>query len=319
MKTLITKLKTSLILASCLGSLAVWAKPVAQIQEVNGLAFVITPTGHTKKIKPLDIIDEQSEVLVEEGTQVSFNDYYNATYYLTGGSHVKFLDRSLQLKKGKTWVKSMSKLPLTMTTANGVAHFNQGQFIATFDLVHGRSQFLVVQGDVEVSNILDQELRYSVAQGHFTVIDPQIADGLPRSPTKVGMASLTAALEEFRMQNAAPLMIQKKSRGIASVDTSAPAKKGEIIFMMSSQLPKAVAKKTSQRSPASVKPEKKTTWSEAPISYYGIKNEEFSNRFPASIRPASSIQVAPTIKKAPEKGPTYSNDLENLLQELKSF
>src|SRR5690554_190903 len=166
MKISHTKLKISLILIACLGTLASWAKAVAQVQEVKGLAFVITPSGNTIKIKSFDILEERSELLVEEGTQVSLNDYSNATYHLTGGTHVKFYDRSIQLKKGKAWVKSLSQAPLIMTTANGSVQFTGGQFIATFDQVTNRSQVLVVQGDVDVSNILDQNLSYTVTQGN---------------------------------------------------------------------------------------------------------------------------------------------------------
>lgn len=329
MKTFLIKLKTSLVIASFLGTLPTWAKPIAQVQEINGMAFVITPAGQTKKIKSFDILEERSELLVEEGTHISLSDYYNATYHLTGGTHVKFFDRSMQLKKGKAWVKSASKTPLAVTTANGVAQYDGGQFIATFDQVNNRSQFLIVQGEVDVSNVLDQDLRYTVSQGHFTIIDPEVESGLPRTPTKVGMASLNSALEEFKMPSDLPLALPTKpSRSIASVrtlETPMTVKKGEIIFMTSSALPKAVTEKKSQRTPASVLPSKPTktqahSWGPAPISYYGLKTPA-----PALVRDLASVkaevheEVRPILKKSEEKAPTYSNDLENLIHDLKSY
>ncbi|HLT22316.1 MAG TPA: hypothetical protein VKZ84_02695 [Bacteriovoracaceae bacterium] len=322
MKISRTKLKISLILIACLGTLTSWAKPVAQVQEVKGLAFVITPSGNTKKIKSFDILEERSELLVEEGTQVSLNDYYNATYHLTGGTHVKFYDRSIQLKKGKAWVKSLSQAPLIMTTANGSVQFTGGQFIATFDQVTNRSQVLVVQGDVDVSNILDQNLSYTVTQGNFTVIDPEVDNGLPRAPTKVGMASLNSALEEFKMKSDLPLALPTKpSRTIASVrplETPMSVKKGEIIFMTSSQLPQEVKETKSRRAPASVKPKKAPSYGSAPISYYGFKEEKTFARIPASSS-QSEIQVVPTLKKSEDVRPVYSNDLESLIYDLKSY
>lgn len=322
MKTSRTKLKISLMVVACLGTFAAWAKPIAQVQEVKGLAFIITASGETKRIKAFDILEERSELLVEEGTQVSLNDYYNASYHLTGGTHVKFYDRSIQLKKGKTWVKSLSKAPLIMTTANGSVEFTAGQFIATFDQVTNRSQVLVVQGDVEVSNILDQDLRYTVAQGNFTVIDPEVDNGLPRVPTKVGMASLNSALEEFKMKSDAPLVLPSKpSRSVASVrplETPVSIKKGEIIFMTSSELPRAV-NGPSRRTPASVKPKRTPRYGVAPISYYGVKEAAAAfARIPASSS-QSPIQVVPTLKEDKDVMPEYTNDLKNLLHDLKSY
>lgn len=330
MKTFRTKLSSSFAILLTLGTLSAWAKPIAQVQEVKGLAFVITPMGATKKIKPLDIIDERAEILVEEGAQISLNDYYNATYHLSGGTHVKFYERSVQLKKGKTWVKSQSRNPLAVTTANGNIEYTASQFIAIFDQVTNRSQVLVVQGEVDVSNILDQNLRYSVNQGDFTVIDPEIDNGLPRSPTKVGMASLNAALEEFEMTGR-PMVLPtqaKTSRSIASVSTlEAPmaVKRGQIIFMSSTALPQEVSSKKGQRTPASVTPKKgaspQTWWGPAAISYYGVHGTpapKSFTRLPASTS-NMNIEIEPTLKKVENVKPAYSNDLESLIRDLKSY
>lgn len=328
MKTFRTKLKTSFILTLTLGALSTWAKPIAQIQEVKGNAFVISASGATKKVKSLDIIDERAEILVEEGAQISLNDYYNASYHLTGGTHIKFYDRSIQLKKGKTWVKSLSKNSLALTTANGSVEYSAGQFITTFDQVSNRSQVLVVQGDVEVSNILDQNLRYTVHQGSFTVIDPEVENGLPRTPTKVGMASLNSALEEFKMSGEMPLALpQKPSRSIASVrplETPMSVKRGEIIFISTSALPQAVKSAASKRAPASVTAKKSPRWSPVPISYYGLSKEVIPgfSRIPAStpVKEAqSALQIEPILNGEINVRPAYSNELENLIHDLKSY
>lgn len=323
MKISHTKLKSSLVVLITLGSMNLWAKPIGQVQEVKGHAFVISETGTTKKVKTYDIIDERDELLVEDGGQLSFNDYYNSTYYLTGGSHIKMYDRSIQLKKGKTWVKSQSRSQLAMSTANGNVEFAAGQFIATFDQATNRSQILVVQGEVNVSNVLDRDLIQAVPQGQFTVIDPEIENGIPRVPTKVGAVSLNQALEEFQMKNEAPLRlpeVTKPARSIASVSSlEAPMqmKKGQIIFMTSTALPQAVKEKKVARVPASVPVKKILT--DAPITYYGInKTPEFSTvREPASA--PSHIQVESTLKKTEIAKPAYKNELESLLNDLKAY
>lgn len=323
MKTSHTKLKSSLVVLITLGSMNLWAKPIAQVQEVKGRAFVISEAAGTKKVQPQDIIDERDELLVEDGGQLSLNDYYNSTYYLTGGSHIKIYDRSIQLKKGKTWVKSQSRSPLAMTTANGNVEFLAGQFIATFDQATNRSQFLVVQGEVNVSNVLDRDLIQSVPQGQFTVIDPEVENGIPRAPTKVGAVSLNRALEEFQMKNEAPMQmpaVTKPARSIASVtalEVPMQVKKGQIIFMTSTALPEAVTPKKTTRMPASV-PTKKT-YSDATISYYGTKTEVEAVRVRLPASTPQPIQIERTLKKTEPVRPGYSNELESLINDLKSY
>jgi hypothetical protein len=226
MKTLITKSKSSLVLIALI-AFPVWAKPVAQVTEVNGSVFVVKPDGKTSSLKVNDHLEDKSEVMVEEGGSITLNDYYDATYHLIGGTHLKFFERSAQLKRGKTWIQCMNgRFPLALTTANGNANFWKGEFIATFDQATSRSQFLVVHGDVEVSNILDKDLKYTVPAGTFSLVDPEIENGIPRAPTKVGLASLDNALSEFKKISTT---IKEPSRGIASVEEK---KKGEIIYIL---------------------------------------------------------------------------------------
>lgn len=132
MKTSLTKLSSSFLLLSL--SLSVWAKPVAQVVEVSGAVFAVSPEGKTTQLKLNAHLEDQTEVMVEDGATVTLNDYYDATYHLTGGSHLKFFNKAVQLKKGKTWIQSMnSRHPLALTTANGNVNFWKGEFITTFD------------------------------------------------------------------------------------------------------------------------------------------------------------------------------------------
>lgn len=249
MKTFTTKLKSSFALLALIAT-PVWAKPVAQITEISGSVFVVKPDGRTTTLKMKDIIEEKAEVMVEEGATVTLTDYYDSTYHMIGGTHLKFFDRSAQLKRGKTWIQCLNgKFPLALTTANGNASYKKGEFIATFDQSTSRSQFLVVSGEVEVSNVLDREMKYAVTGGTFTVVDPEVEDGVPRAPTKVGLASLNTSLAEFKKlpsaikQNIAATTAP--ARSIASVeettaDPSQPPKRGEVIFMQSNRLPASV-------------------------------------------------------------------------------
>ncbi len=326
MKTFITKSKSSLFLLAFM-AFPLWAKPVAQVTELSGSVFVVKPDGKTSTLKVNDHLEDKSEVMVEEGGSITLNDYYDATYHLIGGTHLKFFDRSAQLKRGKTWIQCMNgRFPLALTTANGHANFWKGEFIVTFDQATSRSQFLVVNGDVEVSNVLERDLKYSVPAGTFTLVDPEIEEGAPRAPTKVGLASLDTALSEFKKlpedlkEGATP------TRSIASVNES--VKKGEITFIKSNRLPASVNGGAHKYFAKKVKIESVGT---APIRYFGTSWKPFV----APRRPASIAPMAPTPKKSapqeldPEFGdslkrksseqPKFPKELDALIEDLKSY
>lgn len=314
MKTSITKLKSSLAIAVLLSGAAV-AKPVAQVTGLTGSVFVITAQGKTHTLKVNDHLEHESEILVDEDATVVLNDYYDASYSFTGGSHAKFYDKSVQLKKGKSWVRGQGKKQsLVLTTANGHVNYKSAEFIATFDQASSRSQFLVVEGDVEVSNILNSELRYTVSAGNFSLIDPDKENGIPRAPTKVGLSSLNSALAEFKV---VPKAETKVTRSIASV---ASQPKGEITFIRS------------HRMPASVVPVKKkisSSLTDAPIKFYGMMAPA-KVRHPASVMPQKLVAPVPqAVKIDPEfyrslknevaEQPKHPKELERLIEDLRSY
>ncbi len=328
MKTSLTKLSSSLLFLSL--SLSVWARPVAQVTEISGTVFMVTTDGKTSALKLNQHLEERSEIMVSSGSSITLNDYYDATYHLISGSHLKFFNKSVQLKKGKAWIQaSNAKHPLALTTANGYVNFSKGEFITIFDQMTSRSQVLVVNGEVDVSNILDMEMKYAIPAGSFTVVDSEVENGSPRAPTKIGLQSLNAALTEFKQL---PVELKtNEGRSIASVETSqqAPVKKGEIIFIKSHRLPASVETVGKKR----VRTPK---LSPVPIKIYGTswkKTEAFTApRAPASIQsvaPNLPKIVAPKLENDPEfenslkkqasKQPKYSKELEKLIDDLKSY
>lgn len=357
MKTSQSKLKSSLILLS-LCSFSAWAKPVGLVTEVKGQAFIVNTNGATEILKSKAQLEEKTEIMVEEGGSVTVNDYYDATYHLTGGTHLKFFDKSVQLKKGKAWIQSQnSRHPLSLTTANGNADFWKSEFIATFEQGTSRSQFLVVNGEVEVSNVLARDIKYNVTAGTFSIVDPEVDNGTPRAPTKVGMTSLNEALAEFKqlpskMKETTPA---PAARGIASVEEEkSPVKKGEIIYFtngeLMNRLPASVTQKMEKKKIVVLKSVKTIQPSEltaAPIKFYGtswkepavaaakevIKEEKIIERTPASFTPAAAPSVpqaklnnlkidqefGDSLKKQQGEQPQYSNELKSLIDDLKSY
>lgn len=332
MKTSLTKLSSSILLLSL--SLSVWASPVAQVVGVQGTVFVVTNDGKTSALKIDQHLDEKSEVMVEEGASITLNDYYDSTYHLVGGSHLKFFNKSVQLKKGKVWVQSMNaRHPLALTTANGYVNFWKGEFITTFDQVSNRSQVLVVNGEVEVSNIFNRDMKYAVTAGTFSMIDPNVENGVPRAPTKVGLQSLDSALAEFKTLPA-KIKDVTPSRRIASVE-AAPVQRGKIIFITTHRKPASVEKGSAHKYFKKMVQGKKD-YSPTPIHFYGTSWQETrapkSTRIPASIAPQKPLQKAPapqvsvendifsrSLKKHEGEQPKYSKELENLIQDLKSY
>jgi hypothetical protein len=341
MKTSLSKLKSSLILLAGITCFSVEAKPVAQVTQLNGAVFVISSEGKTTKLRVNDHLEDKSEVLVEEGANITLNDYYDATYHLIGGTHLKFFDKSVQLKKGKTWIQSLnSRHPLALTTANGYVDYWKGEFIATFDQVTSRSQILVVHGEVDVSNVLDRNMKYSVSAGTFTMLDPEVENGLPRTPTRVGLNSLNEALVEFKRL---PESMQKNTpnRAIASVneEKTEHIKKGKILFINAdgkkvSRLPASVSGQAHDYFKVKSKRRKpKKGLSSAPIRFYGFSQSGTALRTPASVKtqvPEVRVKKAPSalsidhafsssLKEQELSQPKYPKELNNLINDLKSY
>lgn len=335
MKIFLTKLSSSFLLLSL--SLTIWAKPVAQVVSVSGAVFVVTPDGKTTALKLNQHLEDKSDVMVEEGASVTLNDYYDATYHLNGGSHLKFFNKSVQLKKGKTWVQAANpKYSLALTTANGNIDFTKAEFITTFDQASSRSQFLVVNGEVEVSNVLDENNKQTVSAGSFTLVDPEVENGSPRVPTKVGLASLNQALSEFKQQMPEKMNpIETQGREIASVEATPEVKKGEIIFITSNRLPASVKSESAHEYYKKIVSKKRKS-SYVPIKFYGMNPKKtiiLTPRAPASIpsldKPVKKTvsysdlkidqEFSDSLKNHQKEQPKYRKELENLVNDLKSF
>jgi len=360
MKTSLTKLKSSFALSLVLFATAGLAKPVAQVIDVKGQVFALGLDGSTKTLKNNDHIEDKSEIMVGEDGQVTLNDYFDATYHLIQGSHLKFFNKSVQLKKGKAWIQSLnSRHPLSLTTGNGHVAFWKGEFIATFDQPTSKTQILVVNGEVEVSNILDKNMKYNLPAGTFTMVDPEVENGVPRAPTKVGLNSLQTALAEFKSlpqklqsptsEESAP-QAQTQTRAIASVEelpetTPGEVKKGEIVFMsngqMVSRVPASATGAAHQYLRKKISKKKASPLTNAPNAFYGLTPEVAavntsnldSDRQPASIDKKVSIDMpkkvasdtsidqefAETLRLNQDSQPKHTKELENLIHDLKSY
>ncbi len=222
-------------------------KLIVVVSEVKGNAFY-SLGGSTKALKTGMHLPSETEVFTEVGSHVTFNDYYDHVFYLSGGAHLILYPNLVELKEGYLWIKALSydalRGPLKVTTANSLIEHKMGEGILSFDTYSGKTQVLSIKGDFDLKNIR-QELQWTqVTEGQFSFIQDEYNNGIPRKSTPIGYASfqkvtsLFSGVEAFekgkieRTQKtysstvAKSIPVQKTqtptSRGIASVATSDP-------------------------------------------------------------------------------------------------
>lgn len=246
MKKLSKSIKSSLVLALFLSFSAFAKSPLALVNSVKGTAFVINNGKQTKVLKPGDHLYDFDEVLTETGGQISFSDYYDHQYHLSGSGHVKLLNRMVELKRGYLWQQSFTPSKNFITqTANAVVSYSQGESIVSFDPYSGKTQLLVIKGRFEFANLLQNFLKLEVRDGQFSFIDNDYEEGRPRDATPLGFSSfkkVTSLFEKvepmdkddaYERLKAKPTMKLPK-RSIASVKEETPTsgvKPGKIIFL----------------------------------------------------------------------------------------
>lgn len=223
-----------------------FGKTVARVLEVNGNAFVFLNQQGPKKLFYGDQIEDMSEVMVDDMSSISLKDEQGRIFHISGGSYVKVFNNLLELKNGNIWVSSTKNFYHgVVSTVNSIAKYKQGQFIYSFDNFTGKSQILVITGEVGFSNVLQPNLNVEVAAGHFSFVDHATANGLPRGATRVGLSSYkkvkslfhnVKALEKTNFDQAIFKDSPTSKRSIASItienqQKKSFGKKGKLIFV----------------------------------------------------------------------------------------
>ena len=71
-------------------------KKLGVVEEVWGNVFLVEE-GKTKQLRAGDYLYDFSEVMTEEGAQVSFSDYYDHQFHLAGSGHIKMMNKIVEL------------------------------------------------------------------------------------------------------------------------------------------------------------------------------------------------------------------------------
>lgn len=286
------------------------ANIVARVVDVQGNAFSFVG----KKANTLQYgskISDLSEIMVEDGGTLSIIDGHNHVYHINSGSLVKVFKGMIELQNGQVWVSSSSKYKASVHTPNSMANFTSAEFITSFDNITGKAQMLVLKGHVEYSNALEANLKTNVMAGYFSFVDPKYENGLPRTPTKVGLASYKKMKSKFaHFSNLHTKEIEKEIWGVGT--TPKKTAKRSIASVSHMPKPRATSKKVGKiirittygkgfRKPASIgtygaldyykklnKSKKKSVFKggTAPIKYYGHK---WQGKKPASTPDAKMM------------------------------
>ncbi|MBT4793044.1 MAG: hypothetical protein HON90_15835 [Halobacteriovoraceae bacterium] len=305
-----------------------WAQILGRVIEVKGNAFSFKDQK-TSTLKYGSKIYDLDEIMVEDESMLSIVNSAGHVYHVNGGSFVKFYKGIVEVKNGYVWIQSNTSKKAFVNTTNSIAQFGEGQFIYSFDNISGKTQLLVLEGDVKFSNALEPKLFTKVHAGYFSLVDQKYENGLPRAPTKVGLGSykkMKGVFAQFKILQDTKLEQQiwgvkknvvKTSRSIASV---APAikvssKKGRLIVIKTYGV---------SRVPASTGPmnyyldlKKKEAWKYKPIINNDIATIHYFGQNPPSVNKSAPKAKTKEQRKPASRVPA-SIQKSQMINELKT-
>ena len=326
------------------------AKTVARIADFGGKSFLFYENGASKEIQYADKIPDQSQLMVDDQAYVTLVDDHGNIHYLAGGSFVKIYNNMLEVQNGYVWTKAHSERPSLINTINSVTKFEKGEYITTVNSLEKKSQLLVLFGQATFASSTEPNLSIPVRSGEFTFIDQDYENGLPRRPTRVGIASyqqvksVFANISSLKTDKFEEQFLQGKpkagiKRQIASVESahktkdiphaSSSHKRGSVMYIKTyggeqKREPQSVKKPVgSYDYYKSVKKSVKKV-NKAPVKYYGFdfkkapKTSAKSSVISVPVRPSvqktdrQPASVRPTSNVAPKQ--TIINDINSVFE-----
>lgn len=258
MKRLCKNISAISLISLVWASSAIAAGPVVRMDKIEGKVFS-NCNGVMKTLRTGDHVADFCEIITEVGAQASYSDFYDHRFHLSGSGHIKLFNKMSELKSGYIWIQApVDQGEYLLQTANAVASFSYGEFIASFEPGVGKTQLLNVRGKSEFSNSLDRMMNISMIEGNFSFIQNEENEGYPRSPTPIGFASykkITSlftgvepldgrAGEEFKSKEEAQRAVASVEVEVPQVAESKVTPAGEIIIIR--KLDEAAQKKKSE-------------------------------------------------------------------------
>lgn len=307
-----------------------FAKTVARVLDISGNAFMFSKQGQAKTLSYSAKVPDFSEVMVEDGGKLVLLTSQGHKVYIVGGTLLQMYHGIVEVKNGSVWVKSKEDQgPGIVQTSNTLARYGQGEFVFSFDNESGKSQVLVLNGNVSFANSIEPDLGVDVRAGTFSMLENDKNDGLPRYPTKIGKTSYTAVKTRFAgfrylKQNDWDHIFEEKktvvksSRSIASVDDQfSPAKKkGKVTFIRTYKNPSRV--------PASV-PDSLDYYKDKITELEKVKKPLKTHKkatirvFGKTSSPKKEVLVKKQRMPASNPGQSSDTELDMLLKDLNNY
>jgi hypothetical protein len=308
---------TCIVFVSC-NSFAVELS-AGRIIEIKGEGF-ISRGGKTKEIRKGDQIYANSEIAVEHTGYVTFTDNADHRFHLGNSSSVAIGTNTVELRTGDLWFQSLNKTEnYQVKTANALVDYQGGEAIISYDVGKGKTQLMVINGMMKLSNLRTTELNLSVAEGNFSFIDMNYEEGAPRDPTPVGektyhqLISMFHGISPLDKKSEVIFKHEEVKREIASVHTEAVEVTVPVAVVLQEKAKKvhtAVAK---------IKKVSKVGKQEMlSVHIFGMKSapEKMSLRMPASVKEAPAAVIHPAV---PPVEVNKVKETEILLQSLKNL
>ncbi len=210
MKKLFKSTKISFVALFLMASVAQAASssPAVIVSQVTGNAFAMSG-GKTNTLSIGDRITDYSDVVTEEGAQVTLTDYHDHKFHLSGSGHLKFEKNQVTVERGYVWIQSFNQRDeFYVKTANSRIGYTLGEAIVSFDAFSGKTQLMSVRGEFSLNNSFETHLKVTVSDGQFSFVSNDYNQGIPRTPMSIGESSFKKITGLFGgVQPAAPLAL----------------------------------------------------------------------------------------------------------------
>jgi hypothetical protein len=302
--------------------------PYGRIVDIKGGGF-ISRDGKTQEIKKGDLLYPNSEIVIEHAGQVTFTDNADHRFHMGNSSSVAIFANHIELRSGDVWFQSINKVDdYKVMTANAAVNYQGGEAIVSYDSIKGKTQVMVINGLMKLSNLLSPALNLSVAEGSFSFVDNKYEEGMPRDPTPVGEKTYGKLISLFHgiapmdknsvaifKENDKDETHAKVTRGIASVvahaDESKELEAYKESLLKTNEVKTAAVKKT----PKTAKVVKKLVEEKLVIQIYGQRMEPVITSPSRTRAPASVPELVIDQAVSPELNLNETTDhLQNTEQ-----
>jgi hypothetical protein len=168
-----------------------------RIVELKGEGF-ISHEGKTRAMKKGDIIKMDSDIVIEHKGYATLTDNADHSFHLGNATSVHVSAQCLEFRSGDLWIQSSNKsVSHKIQTSNALINYEAGEAIVSYDPVKGKTQLMVINNMMKLSNLNMPELNLSVSEGNFSFVDNTHDEGAPRNPTPVGNKTYTQLMALF--------------------------------------------------------------------------------------------------------------------------